>query len=122
LMAHIAEVDARKLSLPAAYPTMFDYCVGELRLSEDAAAKRLQVARVARRCPSVFAALADGRVHLTGMNLLAPHLTPETVEELLVASDRVAVAESGTTRAEDRDVVPWLRALGFRADEARRAA
>jgi Holliday junction resolvasome RuvABC DNA-binding subunit len=37
-------------------------------------------------------------------------------------------AESGASgatnadRAEDRDVVPWLRRLGFRADEARRAA
>ena len=37
LLAHLAEVDARKLYLPAAYPSMFAYCVGELRLSEDAA-------------------------------------------------------------------------------------
>src|SRR5262245_6582671 len=40
LLAHLAEVDARKLYLPAAYPSMFAYCVGELRLSEEAAFKR----------------------------------------------------------------------------------
>ena len=32
--------------------------------------------------------------------------------------DSTAAAE----RARERDVVPWLRQLGFRADEARRAA
>ncbi len=32
LLAHIAEVDARKLYLPAAYPSMFLYCVQELHL------------------------------------------------------------------------------------------
>ena len=37
LLAHIAECDARRLYLPAAYPSMFAYCVHELRLSEDAA-------------------------------------------------------------------------------------
>src|SRR5438552_8405873 len=36
LLAHLAEVDERRLYLPAAYPSMFAYCVHELRLSEDA--------------------------------------------------------------------------------------
>jgi len=85
LLAHIAEVDARKLYRPAAYPSMFAYCVGELHLSEDAAAKRIQVARAARRFPEIFAAVADGRLHLTGLNLLAAHLTEETAVELLAA-------------------------------------
>ena len=48
LLAHIAEFDARKLYVPAAHPSMFSYCVGELRLSEDAAYKRIQAARAAR--------------------------------------------------------------------------
>jgi 5-methylcytosine-specific restriction endonuclease McrA len=34
----------------------------------------------------VFEALESGRVHLTGLRLLAPHITPETVEELLAAA------------------------------------
>ncbi len=29
LLAHVAEVDARKLYLPAAHPSMFSYCVNE---------------------------------------------------------------------------------------------
>ncbi len=83
LLAHIAEVDARKLYLPAAYPSMFAYCVGELRLSEDAAGRRIQAARAARRFPEIFEAVADGRLHLTAVGLIAPHLTPGNVGELI---------------------------------------
>jgi 5-methylcytosine-specific restriction endonuclease McrA len=85
LIAHIAEFDARKLYLPAAYPSMLAYCVGELGLSEAAAKKRVWVARAARTCPSILDALARGRVHLSGLVLLAARMTPETAEELLTA-------------------------------------
>ena len=83
VLAHIAEVDARKLFAPAGYSSMFVYCVDELHFSEDAASKRIQAARAARLYPVLFTALADGRLHLTAVCLLAPHLTPETVEELV---------------------------------------
>ena len=86
LLAHIAEFDERKLYLPQAYESMLAYCVGELRLSEDASKKRIQAARVGRTCPGVFEALESGRVHLTGLRLLAPHLSPENAAELLAAA------------------------------------
>jgi len=41
LLAHLAEVDARKLYLPAGYPSMYAWCVGELGFSEDCAWKRI---------------------------------------------------------------------------------
>src|SRR4030095_10496293 len=93
LLAHIAEFDARNLYLPAAYPNMFAYCTGELGLSEDATAKRLQVARVSRKCRGVLDALAQGRVHLSGLVLLTPHLTPESADELLAAATHKSKAE-----------------------------
>ena len=86
LLAHIAEFDARKLYRPAAHPSMFSYCVGELGLSEDAAYKRIQVARTARQFPAIFPAVADGRLHLTAVLMLAPHLTPQSAEALLAAA------------------------------------
>src|SRR5436309_7905194 len=63
LLAHLAEVDERRLYLPAAYPSIYAYCVGELRLCEQAAFKRIRAARTARRFPAIFAALAEGRLH-----------------------------------------------------------
>ena len=86
MLAHIAEVDARKLYLPAGYPSMHAYCVQRLRLSEDAALKRIQAARVARQFPVIFTALEEGRLHLTGVCLLAPYLKQAAAGDLLAAA------------------------------------
>ncbi|MGE5178534.1 MAG: hypothetical protein ACM3PF_05500 [Bacteroidota bacterium] len=86
LLAHIAEFDARKLYVPEGYSSMHAYCVEELHLSEDAAAKRIQAARAARRFPGLLLALTEGRLHLTAVCLLAPHLTAENVDELIEAA------------------------------------
>src|SRR5437763_6316832 len=83
LLAHLAEVDARKLYLPAACPSMFDYCLRELHLSEGSAFKRIRAARTARRFLAVLVALAEGRVHLSALVLLSPYLNEDNVEELL---------------------------------------
>lgn len=86
LLAHIAEVDARRLYVPAGYSSMHAYCVDELGLSEDAASKRIQAARAARQFPVLFIALAEGRLHLSAVCLLAPHLTAQNASELIEAS------------------------------------
>src|SRR5690242_15066934 len=86
LLAHLAEVDERKLYRPAAYDSMYMFCVKELHMSEDTAFRRIAVARMARRFPAILPALADGRLNMTAVLLLAPHLTPATAEELLAAS------------------------------------
>jgi hypothetical protein len=86
VLAHLAEVDARKLFVPLGYSSMHGYCMEELRFSEDAAYKRIQAARAAREFPILFTELAEGRLHLTAVCLLAPHLTPENAEELVRAA------------------------------------
>ncbi len=86
ILAYIAEVDARRLYAPAGYPSMHAFCVEELRLSEDAAFKRIQAARAARRFPALFVAVAEGRLHLAAVCLLAPHLTVENAEGLIDAA------------------------------------
>jgi len=93
LLAHMAEADARRLYAPAGCSSMHAYCVEKLGLSDDAAWKRLQVAKKVRQFPQLCAALADGRVHLTGLNLLVPHLTAENVDDLLTAATRMRKSE-----------------------------
>ncbi|MEO5988934.1 MAG: hypothetical protein ABIU54_04830, partial [Candidatus Eisenbacteria bacterium] len=92
LLAHLAEVDERRLYLPAAYSSMYVYCVQELHMSEDAAFRRIRVARAARRFPAILAALADGRLNLTSVLLVAPHLTAHTADELLAAAEHKSKA------------------------------
>ena len=86
LLAHLAEVDVRRLYVPVGYPSMHAYCVAELHFSDDSAFKRIRAARMARQFPTIFAAVADGRLHLSAVVMLAPYLTPETADELLAAA------------------------------------
>jgi hypothetical protein len=89
LVACIAEVDARKLYLPVAHPSMYSYCVHVLHMSEDMALKRIRAGRLARRFPAILPALADGRLHLTSVIQLGPQLikqNAENAEELLAAA------------------------------------
>ena len=86
LLAHMAEVDSRRLYLPRGHSSMFTYCVQELHLSEDAAYKRIQAARAARQFTLLFSAVAEGKVHLAAVCMLAPHLTAENVEDLVEAA------------------------------------
>jgi len=88
LLACIAEVDARRLYRPAGYSSMYAYCLGELQLSEDAAYKRIRAARAARQFPGLLRAVATGRLHLSAVCLLAPHLTAGNAKELLAAATR----------------------------------
>lgn len=83
LLVHLGEIDARKLYLAHAFPSMFAFCVTDLGFSEDVAYNRIMVARLARRLPTVLDALRSGRVHLAGLRVLAPHLTDDNSDALL---------------------------------------
>jgi hypothetical protein len=85
-LAHIAEFDARELFIPAAHPSMVSYCEHVLHLSEDSARKRIHAARAARNFPAIFEMVADGRLHLSAVLMLAPYLSPGNARELLEAA------------------------------------
>jgi hypothetical protein len=87
LVACIAVVEKRGLFRPAGYDSMHAYCLHELHLSDDAAFKRIRAARAALDYPAILDALADGRLHLTAVVLLAKHLRPENAAELLQAAE-----------------------------------
>ena len=100
LLSHIAEFDARRLYLPAGYPSMHLYCVHELRMSEDSALKRCRAARAGREFPAVFEAVSDGRLHLSAVVMLATHLTRENAKDLLAAATHKTKAEIALLLAE----------------------
>ena len=78
---------------------MREWCVRVLGLSEHAAYKRIRAARAARRFPVLFEAVADGRLHLTAVVLLWPHLRPENVTEMIALASRKSKAEIEATLA-----------------------
>ncbi|HEY7515293.1 MAG TPA: hypothetical protein VIC87_12475, partial [Vicinamibacteria bacterium] len=84
LVAHIGEVDARRLYAREAAPSMHLYCTKVLHLSDAEAFLRITAARAARAYPLILEMLADGRLHLSAISRLAPHLTAENQAELLL--------------------------------------
>lgn len=86
LLAHLGEVDARRLYLDEGCSSMFAYCVRVLHFAEAVAYKRIQAARAARSHPALLEAVRRGELHVTGVGLLAPHLSAENLLELLRAA------------------------------------
>jgi hypothetical protein len=62
LVAHIGEVDERRLYAREASPSMFNYCTEVLHLSEAEAYLRIAAARASREHPMLLAMLGDGRL------------------------------------------------------------
>ncbi len=83
LVLHLAEVDERQLYRGRAFPSMFAYCVGELGFSSDVTCNYTTVIRLVRRFPEAVEVLRSGKLHLTGLRNLAPHLTEENWRKTL---------------------------------------
>ena len=86
LIAHLAELYGRRLHEHAGFSSLFTFCTEALRLSEQEAYDRMSAAKVVRRYPDVLEMLASGRVSLTTIRLVAPHLTEANHQELLAAA------------------------------------
>src|SRR5262245_53591130 len=86
LVAHLAEIEERRLHLQAGFSSMFEFCLKELGLSDGEAFRRVLAARLGRRFPVVFSLLGVGKIHLTALELLREHLTDENHVELLEAA------------------------------------
>ena len=128
IIAHIAEVEERKIHAKDGSPSLFDYCVRQLGLSESEAFHRLTAARIARRFPVVFAMIERREIHLTAVCLLRDYLTPENHLELLAEASRktkLQVQELLARRFPRPDVRSYVRKLpdpvGQRAEPARAA-
>jgi hypothetical protein len=83
LVGHLAEMESRQLYLAAGFNSLFTYCREVLHLPEDATCNRTTAVRMVRAFPTVLPMLADGRLNLSTLRLLAPYLTADNHAELL---------------------------------------
>src|SRR5450755_199559 len=114
IVAHIAEVEERRLHLKDGCSSLFEYCVKQLGLSESEAFHRLTAARIARRFPVVFAMIERRELHLTAVCLLRDYLTSENHLELLAEAShktKFQVQELLARRFPRPDVVSRIRKL-----------
>jgi hypothetical protein len=121
LVAHISEVDERRLYAREASPSMFAYCTEFLQLSAAEAYLRIAAARASREHPLLLAMLADGRLHLTAIAKLAPHLTLQNREDILQRAahrSRRQIEELVAELAPRPDAPAMMRKLPARSGEA----
>lgn len=121
LVAHIAEVDARRLYAREGASSMFVYCTEVLHLSEPEAYLRISVARASRVYPMLLTMLRDGSLHLSGIALLVPHLTAESHETLLQRAahrSKREIQEMVAALAPRPDARPGMRKLPDRKGPA----
>jgi hypothetical protein len=86
MVAHLAEVEERRLHLKAATSSLFDYCLRRLGFSESEAFHRITAARLGRRFPVIFELLRKRSIHLSALRVLRDHLTLANHRELLTAA------------------------------------
>jgi hypothetical protein len=98
IVAHLAEVEARRLHLLAGYSSLYDYCRKRLGLSDYEAFIRIAAARVAFKYPVVFEMLERRQLHLTAICEVREFLTTENHRELFEAV-------SGKTKLQIREVL-----------------
>jgi hypothetical protein len=79
----LGEIVARRAFVPEGFDDPKDYCVRGLGMSGDQALRRLRAARTAHEFPALLPAIAKGRLGVTAVNTLGPHLTSENCDELV---------------------------------------
>ncbi len=114
LLAHIGEIDERRLWAKHACPSMFAFCMERFHMSESMTAKRIWAARTARRFPVVLPMVATGELHLSAINQLGKHLTEDNHQALLGRAKHKSSREIDVLLAElapRPDVPSRVRAL-----------
>ena len=117
VLAHLVEIDERRLHLELGFASLFAYCVEGLGMSEGAAGRRVAAARVWRRFPNAFERVARAELHLCALCALAPHLNEQNAAELFEASKgktRRQVEELLAARFPRPDVREQIRRLPTR--------
>lgn len=93
LLAHLSELDARRLFLDMGYSSIWEYCMRALGFCQTSAWRRYTAARVCREYPDVFEKVAQGDLHLSVLAELSPYLTADNAGELLEACNRQSLRQ-----------------------------
>ncbi len=122
LLVYLSEVDVRGVVLNLGFNSLFSYCVEVLHFSESVAFHRITAARATRGFPQILERIRSGELHLSGLRLLAPHLTTENCGELLDLArhqSKRAIEERLANRAPKPDAPGQLRRLPDRAAQSK---
>lgn len=133
VLHHLREVERRRLFSPLKYSSLFAYAVGELKYSEDQAARRIAAMRLMRDVPEIEEKISSGALTLSNLCLAQTLFTKEcqagrqvTIEgktEVLGQLENVSARQAKRIVAEINPEMKQTRRLDFDSvdDEALRA-
>lgn len=91
----LGEIVARRTFVAEGFADPREYCVRALRMSADQAVRRLRAARTVHAFPALLPAVAAGRLGVTAINTLGPHLSADNVDELVALAAGRTIEELG---------------------------
>jgi hypothetical protein len=129
VLAHLAEVELRRLHLELGFSSLFEFCLKELGYSESEAFARISAMRLAREIPEAVQAVEEGRLSLTNLAKAQSYFRQEKRAGRAVAAEgkREVLKELeglSTRECEKRLSAPedaGKRLISFMADEALQA-
>jgi len=89
----LGEIVARHTFVAEGFADPREYCVRALGMSADQAVRRLRAARTAHQYPALLHAIAAGRLNVTAINTLGPHLSAEHCDELVALAAGKTIEE-----------------------------
>ena len=93
VLKHLSEFDDRRLAAKTGFPSLFDYCVRELRYAQGEAFRRIRAARAAEKFKVLYRLLERGALTLTAVALLEPHLKWDNHRRLIRAAKGLSTRE-----------------------------
>jgi hypothetical protein len=112
-VACLAEADGRaEVILGEGYPSLFEFCVRDLKLAESTAYHRLKAAKLVRLRPEILGLLAKGSVTLSNLCVIAPRLEEHpALLERIVGKRKREVEELMASFGDPRPIPDRIRPL-----------
>jgi len=76
LVVYLAEVERRSLHLRNGYSSLYKFCLGALKMSEDQAYRHANAVKLARKYPAILPMLKEGKLHLASLAMIRRYVVP----------------------------------------------
>ena len=93
ILKHLSEFERRRLAESKAFPSLFDYCVRELRYAQGESLRRIRASRAAKRYEVLYGLIKRGTLSLTTVAMLEPHLKWDNYRKLIRAAKGLSTRE-----------------------------
>ena len=97
-LGYLEIVDREQWFLEEGYSSLYRFCTEELGLSKNCALKRIAACRLVRRFPELLGLVEEGKLHLSAIVMLSPHVTEDNHAELF------ALAQGKTEEKLEREL------------------